>query len=439
MDLARLAHVDARRFDDYARLLTVRTVAVMATVLLAAMLTAWPFDALVIDSPRTLEGFRWWRAGCALAQLGLVIGVIGARRSTVGVAVVVVAGFVVNAFLTGFAFGGMPHDHDWFHVGTLVPFATLALIVGLEARIALTLVTAGAFLVGFVAANPDGFVRPYLAATGTLLAFAVGVSVVFGHILYVLVRSHHSHREALAGHGAQLEAAVADRTAELRDLARHLQVSREQERQRVARELHDELGQVAAALRLEVDVARSHTTASGTIDTRVLGDLVRIDDAVGSLLGSIRSLVHELRPRVLDDLGLVAAVSAHVAGVAERAKLAIDLAVEPQAFEVDAERGTACFRVLQEALTNVVKHAKATRVQVALALRAGELALEVVDDGRGLGAGPRRAGFGLVGMRERAAALGGTLEVGVGPAGGTRIALRLPAPAGAAVGAGAPP
>src|SRR5690349_15785855 len=119
--------MDLARFDEYGRQVTVRAVAVLASALFAAMLIAWPFDPLVIDSAETLERFRWWRAGCAAAQLGLVIGVVGARRSTVGVALVVIAGFAVNAFVTGFAFGGLPRDHDWLHVGTLVPFTTLAL------------------------------------------------------------------------------------------------------------------------------------------------------------------------------------------------------------------------------------------------------------------------------------------------------------------------
>jgi signal transduction histidine kinase len=399
--------------------LTVRAVAAFCIVNAAGIVAFWPLDSWAISDPHNLDTMRMWRIECGLAQLALAAAIVLAKRSALAVRVAYVAGYVANAAICGGAYGAMNHDHDWFSIGYLVPFTTLALIVGLRERVAMTLGVAAIFVGAYAAGDPDMLHRPYVAISLSLFAFSIVISIAAGHIVYTLLRRHHAHR-------AELEARVAERTAELRELARYLQTSREQERSRVARELHDELGQVAAALRLEVDVARGHTTASGTIDTRVLGDLARIDTAVGSLLASIRTLVHELRPRVLDELGLVAAARAHVEALAERAKLTIELRVEPDSLEVDAERATACFRVLQEALTNVVKHAKAKRVEIVLALAGGQLSLDISDDGRGMAAG-KPSGFGLVSMRERATALGGRVEVTAREGGGTRVALHLPA------------
>jgi signal transduction histidine kinase len=405
-------------FADYRRGLTVRAVAAICLVNAVGLLAFWPFDHLTISSPRTLDGFSAWRISCLVAQLGLAGTVVLARRSSWGVRIACALGYAANAVLCGWYYGGMGHDHDWFQIGYIVPYTTLALIVELPERIAFTVLTAGAFAVAYLAADPYVFSRPYALSTMQLFSFSIVISTVAGHILFILLRRHHEHQTLL-------EARVAERTAELRELAQHLQASREQERSRVARELHDELGQVAAALRLEVDVARGHTTASGTIDPRVLGDLVRIDTAVGSLLTSIRTLVHELRPRVLDELGLAAAARAHIESLAERSKVAIVLDA-PERLDVDPERATACFRVLQEALTNVIKHAKATRVEIEIALKGGELCLDVRDDGRGVTPG-KKSGFGLISMRERAAALGGTVEVTAREGGGTHVRLRLPA------------
>ena len=231
-----------------------------------------------------------------------------------------------------------------------------------------------------------------------------------------------------AGEDEQLLLAFAASAATAVATARSVEAQRlresvagaEAERARWARELHDETLQGLGGLRMLVSAARRRDDA----------DAMRaaLEEVVGTIDGEIeglRTLIRELRPAALDELGPAPAIEELAARTAARHGLEVttDLAFEGRR---SAEVETALYRIIQEALTNAVKHAGASRVAVEARDDDGALRLSVTDDGRGFDPAAPGAGFGLAGMRERVLLLGGSLDVASGPA-GTRIEATLPA------------
>lgn len=221
---------------------------------------------------------------------------------------------------------------------------------------------------------------------------------------------------------------VAKSRAELRALAFRLESIREEERTRIARELHDELGQALTGLKLDLawmEHRLSRNTQAEVVD-RIGSVLTRMDE----VMVSVRRIVTELRPSVLDQLGLADAIEWLAQDFARRSGLALDLDIECDWDSPHETIAAPVFRTLQEALNNVAKHARATRVRVALTIEPTYLSLLVSDNGRGitpdevLGSGS----LGLLGMRERALAMGGSVTIGPGEEGGTTVSLQLPLP-----------
>jgi signal transduction histidine kinase len=225
---------------------------------------------------------------------------------------------------------------------------------------------------------------------------------------------------------ADLDRRLAARTTELERLAARMIHQHEDERRRLSRELHDETAQVFTAVKLELGLAREG--ASPDLVPRLDRALRLIDTGIGS----IRNVTDDLRPSLLDELGLVPALRALARDLDGRGGLAISLEAPSTHPPLTPEAELALFRAMQEALANAVRHADASRVDVRLAVREGTVELEVTDDGRGLPAGARlsefeRAGhMGLAGMRERIVLLGGTVLVGAAPTGGVRVVARVP-------------
>jgi len=215
--------------------------------------------------------------------------------------------------------------------------------------------------------------------------------------------------------------------AELRALASRLQAIREEERTRIAREIHDELGQALTALKLDLAWLGKQSQKS----TSTTGEFRAVDQSITKRIDEtmqiVRRIASELRPSVLDQLGLEAAVEYLVQDATKRTGIAITLHAEefPQ---LSDEVASHAFRIIQEALTNVTRHAKATRVDVAVRRAGGSLILGVSDNGVGFApdtlSGLRS--LGLVGMRERALACGGVLMVQGKPGEGTSIVVTIP-------------
>jgi signal transduction histidine kinase len=225
--------------------------------------------------------------------------------------------------------------------------------------------------------------------------------------------------ETFAARGA-LAVDLSERIA--RDSLRRVVEAQELERRRLARELHDETGQALTSIllglkALEEKLDDEHSRAAA-------GELREL---VVATLQDVRRLAVELRPSALDDFGLVAALERLTASISEQTGIRIDFEPALATERLPEEVETALYRIVQESLTNVVKHAQARNVSVLLALKSGAVKAMIEDDGRGFDPAERAAeGFGLVGMRERLGLLGGRLEVESSEGAGTTIAAEVP-------------
>jgi signal transduction histidine kinase len=211
----------------------------------------------------------------------------------------------------------------------------------------------------------------------------------------------------------------------LRELAAHLQSIREQERSRIARELHDELGQALTALGLEV---RRFNTRLPEEHRDLRERTQSMTDLISATADSVRRICSELRPALLDDLGLSAAIEWQGEEFTRRWGIACDIESTPAEIRLPDELSVAIFRVFQETLTNIARHAHASEVNVRLRLTPGEFRMRVCDDGVGMKAtGERKANsFGLLGVRERVRGFGGEVLLSTGSEGGTCLEVVIP-------------
>jgi hypothetical protein len=221
------------------------------------------------------------------------------------------------------------------------------------------------------------------------------------------------------------EEALRKSKEELRELALTAQTVREQEKSRVARELHDELAQALTALKMDVTWIRERVPAD---DGRVSGKLADIEALLDSTVAATRRISADLRPLMLDDLGLIPAAEWLVQKFTERTGIRCELAIGVTDLELEDPQASAVFRILQESLTNAARHAQPSLVEVTIDRSDGVVALTVRDNGRGFSPQqPRKPGsYGLMGLRERAYLLGGEVNILSEPDRGTTIEVRIP-------------
>jgi PAS domain S-box-containing protein len=212
---------------------------------------------------------------------------------------------------------------------------------------------------------------------------------------------------------------------QLRELSISSQTAREEEKSRIARELHDELGQSLTALKMDLAWLKAHTSES----TPAVTERIRAMQAVlDSMVAATRRISSDLRPLMLDDLGLMAALEWLTQDFSRRTGVQCMLTMGDEIAQTDARIQSALYRAVQEALTNAARHAQASTVRIDLSASADSVHLRIRDDGRGMDAADqaKRGSFGLIGMRERIYILGGTLQLESAAGQGTAIAIDLP-------------
>jgi len=212
---------------------------------------------------------------------------------------------------------------------------------------------------------------------------------------------------------------------QLRDLTRHLQSVREEERSRVAREIHDELGQALTALKMDL----SWLDKGLPRDQKSLLERIKsMSKLIDTTMGTVKRISAELRPGLLDDLGLIAAVEWQAVEFQNRTGIKCKVTVDPGDIILDKDLSTAIFRIFQETLTNVARHASATRIKASLKEKSGKLELKVRDNGRGITekqiSDPKS--FGLIGMRERVHFYGGEVKIRGARYRGSTITVSIP-------------
>jgi signal transduction histidine kinase len=265
--------------------------------------------------------------------------------------------------------------------------------------------------------------------------YAAELALVAGFVstalLYALFHTMSSGRQRAVRLAEEMtrelrasEANLQLSNAKLRQLAAHAENIKEGERKRIAREIHDDLGQNLLALRIEADLLASRTgDRHPLLHERACRTLHQID----STIKSVRQIINDLRPNVLD-LGLNAAVDWQIAEFKRRTGISCDLIENDQDIQVNDRCATALFRILQESLTNISRHANASHVEVELLVRQDQISMSISDNGKGLQPGGRHkpGSFGLVGIEERVKILGGTFGIGSGQRGGTTVSVRVP-------------
>jgi PAS domain S-box-containing protein len=238
-----------------------------------------------------------------------------------------------------------------------------------------------------------------------------------GEFYHGIVRDTTEHKQA--------EEQLRSSTEQLRALAAHLQSVREEERTRIAREIHDELSPALTALMMDL----SWLSGGLTEDQKALLKKTKsMSKLIDGTIQSVRKIASELRPGVLDDLGLATAIDWQAQEFQARTGIRCRISLLPQTVTLDSLRSTAIFRICQELLTNVARHSHASRVNISLEERSGDLTLEVRDNGKGIAeteiSSPKS--LGLLGMRERALLIGGEFKISSVPGKGTTATVRIP-------------
>jgi signal transduction histidine kinase len=205
-----------------------------------------------------------------------------------------------------------------------------------------------------------------------------------------------------------------------------LQSLQEEERKKIAREIHDEFGQALTALKIDLSWINQRLSAR---QAQLREKIQKMSQLIDSTIFTIRRVATQLRPTILDDLGLAAATEWAVGEFQTRTEIKCNLVIDPEYISVDAARSTTIFRILQESLTNIARHAKTpTMVDISLRSINNEICLEVTDNGRGITLeeinDPRS--LGLIGIRERVAAWGGTVDIHGKTGIGTAIIVYIP-------------
>ncbi|HEY6239463.1 MAG TPA: PAS domain-containing sensor histidine kinase [Burkholderiales bacterium] len=220
------------------------------------------------------------------------------------------------------------------------------------------------------------------------------------------------------------EEALRRSREELRELSAAAHSVREEERRGVARELHDELGQALTALKMDVAWLGEQPAAG---EPAVRERLAAMNEVLDSTVAATRRISSELRPLMLDDLGLIPAAEWLVQNFSERTGLDCAVSITEEDLDLREPHASTVFRILQESLTNIARHARAGRVEVKLERSAGAVSLSVRDDGRGFDPGEvRKNSYGLLGLRERAYMLGGEVRIDSSPGHGTTVHVRIP-------------
>lgn len=433
-----ISQVEHAAFQTYTWEITSRSAPRVIAALIAVMLAWWPLDPIVFGgAAQSIAGFAEFRAAlvACLVLVGGLAGVTGLlrRHPQEVVAAALVLGLSVSGLMMGrLAQGaGQGLSSSWFQFLYISPYFSIVALVPLWRRVPLVAATAAAPLVGFLVAVPSAWRAEALPASVSFMIFLAMMALGIGHAGYLLTLASFVHRERTAASEAHvrelndsLEAKVAEQTESLRALARKVESLREEERAWMAREIHDGLGQDLMAIRYALSFAR----ASGSQEPGGPAALRDIERLVNRSNETMRRVITTLRPRILDDLGIGPALHwladecTRTTGVRTRVEL------HPEEPPVADELALAVFRVAQEAITNITRHAQAVEAKVSLTVTNTQLVLLISDDGVGLGetSGHDTSSLGMLGIRERALALGGTASWQPNQPRGTLLRLELP-------------
>jgi len=214
----------------------------------------------------------------------------------------------------------------------------------------------------------------------------------------------------------------------LRQLAAHLQSVREEERTHIAREIHDELGQMLTALKMDVALLQRKVKNVNPNLNEAVNDMQAMSGLIDDTIKSVRKIATELRPEILDELGIKDAIEWETQIFRNRTGIECEFITNLNEQNLERDQATALFRILQETLTNIARHANATEVKVSLNHEDNELIMEIIDNGKGITDAETQGekSLGILGMRERTMLLGGEFKIQGISGKGTKVIVRIP-------------
>lgn len=417
-------------FASYARRVSARWTGWITAFVLVCIIVWWPLETLLHGgSGRAEDAFsllRWVLAPLNALALALhrFTGWVERRPYLFGF-FAITPQLVLLGWSSGQA-GGL--DGPWMFLVSGATGISLVFVLSLGPRIAASSIIAAAMVVGFLLHSPRAVEHTLFPLLISHMIFVAAVFTAVGHVVYRLIERSYQHQQRLVELNETLESRVARATEELRELTHRLQVAVDDERAEMALEIHDHLGQELTALQFAARMLRRRSEAEEPL-APALGE---VDALLARTRETMHRLIARLEPRTLAQLGLVRAVQATVEDFGERTGLTVNVAIEPEQQllrdPLATRQSRALYAVLCEALNNVGRHAAAAEVWVRLRRVAGALELEVEDDGQGFDdeTSDGGGGMGVVGIRERAASLGGEASFGASDRGGARVCVRVP-------------
>lgn len=224
---------------------------------------------------------------------------------------------------------------------------------------------------------------------------------------------------------------IQESREELRALTEQQRTVREDEQKRIAREIHDELGQVLTGLKMDIHFLNRRVASADSSSSRleISNNLNDLSKTIDGTISSVRRIASELRPSILDDFGLIAAIEWQTQEFERKTKIPCFFRSDTDSIDLGPESNTSVFRIFQETLTNIARHANAKKVFVNFERAKSEIVMTVRDDGSGVDPDSlkRKRSLGILGMQERSRLIGAELDIGAAPGGGTSVALRVPA------------
>jgi signal transduction histidine kinase len=314
-----------------------------------------------------------------------------------------------------------PPSEPWLYFSLPFFFGAGAAWLRPVSRAGVLVLLGAALVAGYFGTHPAHLADPLTRVALAHLAYILAAAWIAGCWFDTFRVRLFFATARLAEERAALAERVAEQTRSLRALVQRSESIREAERAAIARDLHDDLGQTLTAARLILKHARSRP------DPAAIGaNLDMLSGSLDELNAQTRRILHDLRPTLLDKEGLETAVAALIARTEESSGLQVTY--EPTPIRVPEGVAIVAWRCVQEALTNIARHAEARRASVRLTLRDDALVISVEDDGRGFNPSRRASGLGLLGIHERASIIGGTAHIDSAPGRGTRVEVRLPLP-----------
>ncbi len=274
--------------------------------------------------------------------------------------------------------------------------------------------------------------QPILKTTvllfGLIMASLLSMAVFFVQrerkFLDQIFFSHHGLEKEISNR-KEIETQLLHSQEELRNLSHRLQVIREEEKTKIAREIHDEFGQVLTVLKMNTSCLKESSDSSSPNFQETIQSMTNLIDQT---VGTVQRICLELRPKILEVFGLADAIEWHVTEFQRQTSIDCSLTIDKESIQLDSERSITCFRVLQEGLTNVARHAQASHVKISVSQSNGYFQLAIVDNGHGIDANDIAShdSLGLIGIRERIYHVGGKVIMEGKPGKGTTLCITIP-------------